>query len=218
MQLAVARSKIEFDAEARIRNLGVTNRPAAPRRAANSLVCPPPVPPSSPFPVQPRRTSLISGIDRKYKVVILELMYLTLAAYRKVPPRSAKWIREREWIAGYTARRRSSPSPSSFFLFLFFFLFSCSLRTCGKQKQAGGAARRGSARRSARLHKYYANIRSGPVTTARADARDRYVPPFLRRAAPQHSQSVVAYFHREICATRVSPLSPRDSWHFAYAA
>jgi len=71
---------------------------------------------------------LISGIDRKYKVVIPELMYLTLAAYRKVPPQSAKWIREREWIAGYRARETSF--PLSFFIFSFFFLSFFSRSFC----------------------------------------------------------------------------------------
>lgn len=168
MQVAVVRSKIEFDAEARIRNLGITNwRGAAgpSRRAANSLVCPPPVPPTSPFPspVPPRRTSLISGIDRKYKVVILGLMYLTLAAYRKVPPRSAKWIREREWIAGYTARRGSlslSLSPSSLlFLSLSLSFFPSFLAACELAGNRSGPAaprrlppvRRGLARRSAEV-------------------------------------------------------------------
>lgn len=75
-----------------------------------------------PFPVPPYYTSLISSIDRKYKVVIPELIYLTLAAYRKVPSQSAKWIRERKWIAGYA--KDLSLSTFSF--------FSCSLRTCGR--------------------------------------------------------------------------------------
>lgn len=101
---------------------------------------PPVPPPSSPFLVLPCCTSLISGIDRKYKVVIPELMYLTLAAYRKVPPRSAKWIREREWIVGYCVKDLSllSFSLPLYSLFFSFFLFSqlANLRETG----AGGAS------------------------------------------------------------------------------
>lgn len=96
----------------------------------------PPVPP--PFLVPPCYMSLISGIDRKYKVVIPELMYLTLVVYRKVPLRSAKWIREREVDCRIPRAKDLPLSPSCHFFFLFLFLQLANLRE--KQKQAGMAA------------------------------------------------------------------------------
>jgi len=108
-----------------------------------------------------------------------------------------------------------SPSNSLHFFFFFFLSFLTALANLRKQKQAGGAPP--TTVRPARLHKYYANIRSGPVTPR---ARTRETVTFLLScAAPFRStRKVSLLISTEICATRVSPLSPRDSWHFAYAA
>lgn len=96
-------------------------------------------------------------------------MYLTLAAHRKVPPRSAKWIRESGSGLPDTARKISPSLPLFTFFFLFSFLAACEL--AGKQKQTGGAALLRRPVALARLHKYYANIRSGPVTSRNAPRR-----------------------------------------------
>lgn len=137
MQPAVMHSKIEFNAKARARNLELPNDDRLSlHRAASSLICLFPLSlvfllHRHPFPL--RYTSLISGIDRKYKVVIPWPIYLTLAAHRKVSSRSAKWARRQEWIAGYRAEDLSS----SIFFFFFSPPFFLQLQTCGKQKQAG---------------------------------------------------------------------------------
>lgn len=116
-------------------------RPAPYRRAARCQLAHLSPPPSSlpSCPVPSSYTSLISAIDRKYKVVIPELMYLTLAAYRKVPPRSAKWIRESGSGLPDTARKIS---PSLSLLFSFSFLFSRLANLRGNRSRLG---RRGAA-------------------------------------------------------------------------
>lgn len=131
MQPAVMHSKIEFNAKARARNLELPNDDRLSlHRAASSLICLFPLSlvfllHRHPFPL--RYTSLISGIDRKYKVVIPWPIYLTLAAHRKVSSRSAKWARRQEWIAGYRAEDLSS-SIFFFFFFPFFFFAAANLR------------------------------------------------------------------------------------------
>lgn len=107
-------------------------------------------------------------------------------------------------------RERSFPlSLFYFFSFLLFFFLFLQLANCGKQKQAA-LRRLPPGRWLARLHKYYANIRSGPV---RPRARTRETVTFLLSCAtPRRStRKVSLLISTEICATRVSPLSPRDS-------
>lgn len=74
-------------------------------------------------------------------------------------------------------RERSLPPSLPLFTFFFLFSFLAACELAGKQKQTGGAALLRRPVALARLHKYYANIRSGgPVTSRNA-----------QRAAPRRA-------------------------------
>lgn len=108
-------------------------------------------------------------------------------------------------------RERSFPSlllSSSLLSFSLFFSFLAACELAGNRSR-----RRFAGYRPAGGWRGCINIMqisgAGPCYTTRADARDRYVLPFLYRAAPQHSQSVAAYFHRDMRDSRVSLIAPR---------
>lgn len=85
----------------------------------------------------------------------------------------------------------------------FFFFFSRSLRTCG-ETEAGWRPR------PARLHKYYANIRSGRVTScARTRETVTSFPPFpAPRALLRHSQKCRCLFPPRYARLACLPYRP----------
>lgn len=87
--------------------------------------------------------------------------------------------------------------------------FSSQLQIRRKQRQTGRRRERGGW-----LHKYYANIWNTSPVTARARDYQRSSQDSLSQSRRKMSLLIST----EICTTRVSLLSARDSSHFAYAA
>lgn len=142
---------------------------------------------------------LFLNIDRKYKVAIS--IYFTLGA-KKFRPNKVCEVHSRERVD--CARERF------FRLFFFFFFFiACELarnrgklavptaRGCINIMQISGAA-----------PCYIARTRETVTRSCRS----------VRRRDSYRRRKVSLLISTEICPTRVSPLSPRDSLHFAYAA
>lgn len=189
----------------------ISESPTKPARAANSLIC---------LLLFLHPSSFLRAICRLSRVSIANTKSWFQSWCISRSRRTAKFRSEVrsgfasvKWIAGYRARERSP--PFSLFTFSFFF-FSCSLRTCGKQKAGSSAA----PHRLPPDWRGCINIMqiSGAALLHRARTRET-VTFLLSVARPRRStRKVSLLISTKICATRVSPLSLRDSWHFAYAA
>jgi len=161
-------SKIEFNAKARARNLELPNGDQLPsHRAASSLIC------LLPLPLAVLLHHPLRVIRRLSPVSIANTKSWFRSRYISRSRRTAKFRPEvRSGLAGKSGLPDTNAEDLffffygffllSFFFFLLFFFHSCKL--AGNRSRLAPRLSAAAGSWLARLHKYYANIWSSPVT------------------------------------------------------